>query len=270
MASTKQSVVVTGAAAGLGKAVAKEFLKRGWQVALVDIAADNLTAAVEELKALGYPGEALAVEADITNEESAKAVFEKSVAAFGQVDALVNCAGIMDKFHAVGEQDVALWNKVLDVNLNGSFLLSRAAVQEFLRTEGRVVRNGDATSEVKTGGAIINISSIAAFRGGAAGVAYTTSKWAVLGLTKSTAAAYARHGIRCNAICPGSMATSIAEDFDYSSLGQLFSSVMKINEVSAGLSDIGRLGRLVAFLCGEDGQDINGAVIQVDRGWTAV
>jgi NAD(P)-dependent dehydrogenase (short-subunit alcohol dehydrogenase family) len=269
MASTKQSVVVTGAAAGLGKAVATVFLKRGWQVALVDIAADKLAATVEEIKVLGHPGEALAVEADITNEESAKAIFDKSVAAFGQVDALVNCAGIMDKFHATGEQDVALWNKVLDVNLNGAFLLSRAAVQEFLR-EDRVVRNGDATGEVKTGGAIVNIASIAAFRGGAAGVAYTTSKWAVLGLTTSTAAAYARQGIRCNAICPGSMATTIAENFDFTSLGQLFSSVMKINEVSTGLSDTARLGRLVAFLCGEDGQDINGAVIKVDRGWTAI
>ncbi|KAL1899562.1 hypothetical protein Sste5346_002964 [Sporothrix stenoceras] len=269
MASTTLSVIVTGAAAGLGKCIATEFLKRGWQVALVDIAADKLSAATEELRALGHQGEALAVEADITNEESVKAIFDKTVAAFGQVDALVNCAGIMDKFHGTGEQDVALWNKVLDVNLNGAFLLSRLAVQEFLR-EGRVVRNGDATGEVKTGGAIINIASIAAFRGGAAGVAYTASKFAVLGLTTSTAAAYARQGIRCNAICPGGMATSIAEDFDYSNLGQLFSSVMKINEVSAGLSDTGRLARLVAFLCGEDGQDISGAVIKVDRGWTAV
>lgn len=269
MAPANQSVIVTGAAAGLGKTIATEFLKRGWQVALVDIAADTLSATSEELKALGHPGDALAVEADITNEESVKAIFEKSVGAFGQVDALVNCAGIMDRFHATGEQDVALWNKVLNVNLNGTFLLSRLAVQEFLR-EGRVVRNGDATGEVKTGGAIINIASIAAFRGGAAGVAYTTSKFAVLGLTTSTAAAYARQGIRCNAICPGSMATSIAEDFDYSSLGKQFSSVMKLNEVSAGLLDTGRLARLVAFLCGEDGQDINGAVIKVDRGWTAI
>ncbi|CAK7218531.1 hypothetical protein SEUCBS140593_003578 [Sporothrix eucalyptigena] len=269
MASSSQSVIVTGAAAGLGKALATEFLKRGWQVALVDIAPDKLSATVDEVTALGFSGTALAVEADITNEESAQSIFDKSVAAFGQVDALVNCAGIMDKFQAIGEQDVALWNKVLDVNLNGAFLLSRLAVQEFLR-EGRVSRNTDTTAELKTGGAIVNIASIAGTRGGAAGVAYTTSKYAVLGLTKSTAAAYARQGIRCNAVCPGGMATSIAEDFDYTSMGQLFSTVMKINEVSAGLSDVGRLSRLVAFLCGEDGQDINGAVIRVDRGWTAV
>ncbi|CAK7236058.1 hypothetical protein SBRCBS47491_009506 [Sporothrix bragantina] len=270
MATSPQSVVVTGAAAGLGKALATEFLKRGWQVALVDIAADKLSATVDEITALGHPGKALAVEADITNEESASSIFSKSVAEFGQVDALVNCAGIMDKFQATGEQDVSLWNKVLDVNLNGAFLLSRLAVQEFLRTDGRVSRNTDTSGEVKTGGAIVNIASIAGFRGGAAGVAYTTSKWAVLGLTKSTAAAYARQGIRCNAVCPGGMATSIAEDFDYTSMGQLFSTVMKINEVSAGLSDVNRLSRLVAFLCGDDGQDINGAVIRVDRGWTAV
>ncbi|ERT01395.1 hypothetical protein HMPREF1624_02641 [Sporothrix schenckii ATCC 58251] len=269
MASTKLSVIVTGAAVGLGKAIAVEFLKCGWQVALVDIAAEKLAATVDAVNALGHPGEALGVAADITDEASVQSVFDKSVAAFGQVDALVNSAGIMDKFHAVGEQDVALWNKVLDVNLNGAFLLSRLAAQEFLR-EGRVVRNGDASGEVKTGGAIVNIASIAAFRGGVAGVAYTTSKYAAIGLTTSTAAAYAKQGIRCNAICPGSMETAIAEDFDYSSLGQQFASVMKVNEMSVGFSDTGRLGRLVLFLCGEDGQDINGAVIQVDRGWTSI
>lgn len=271
------SAIVTGAASGLGKAIATQFLKRGWQVALVDHAAEKLAATAEELRALQPPaataaaGATLAVQADIASEAAAQAIFDQSVAAFGQVDALVNCAGIMDRFQAVGEQDVALWNRVLSVNLHGAFLLSRLAVREFVR-EGRVPRNADTASagSVQTGGAIVNIASVAGLRGGAGGVAYTTSKWGLLGLTQSTAAAYGRQGIRCNAVCPGGLATSIADDFDYATMGRLLDITMAITKMSPGESDLGRLGRVVAFLCSEDGQDINGATIRTDRGWTAM
>ena len=267
MSTTAKSVIVTGAAAGLGKAIATEFVKRGSSVTLVDIAGDNLRATAQEIGALGLSGQTIAVEANIADEEATASVFGQAIAAFGQVDALVNCAGIMDKFQAVGEHEIPLWNKVMDVNLNGPFLLCRLAAQEFLRTEG-----GRDSSKGQTGGAgvIINIASVAATRGGVAGAAYTTSKWAMIGLTKSTAAAYAQQGIRCNVICPGSMNTTITNDMDFGSMGQLFGTVLKLNETSAGAADTGRLGRLVAFLCGEDGQDINGAVLRVDRGWTAI
>ncbi|KAJ9144523.1 Short-chain dehydrogenase reductase sdr [Pleurostoma richardsiae] len=257
-ATTARSVIVTGAAAGLGRAIATEFLNQGSQVSLVDISSDRLQATARELSSLGR---CIAIEADVASESSASAIFGRSISEFGQVDALVNCAGIMDRFQGAGEHDVPLWHKVLGINLTGPFLLTRLAVQEFLR-EGR--------KDNLKGGSIVNIASIAGLRGGGSGSAYTASKWGLVGLTKNTAAIYAKQGIRCNAVCPGGMVTSITEGLDVSRMGLAWDMTAKLSEFSPGPSDINRLGRLISFLCSEDGQDISGVAIPIDGGWSAV
>ncbi|KAH8729891.1 short-chain dehydrogenase/reductase SDR [Ilyonectria robusta] len=258
LSKTAKSVIVTGAASGLGKAIATEFLRLGSHVTLVDINAHRLKATSEELSA--YQSH-VTVTADITTKSDVRAVFQQAVSSAGQVDALVNCAGIVDDFQGAGELDTDLWNRVVAVNLTAPFLLSGEAVREFLRKKNE----GGAT-----GGIIINISSLAGLRGGFSGAAYAATKSGLLGLTKNTAALYAKKGIRCNAICPGGMATNIMEKTSPDLSGSAWGYVNKMNEICPGLVDVNKLGRLVAFLCSEDAININGAVITVDNGWNAI
>ncbi|KAF5013707.1 hypothetical protein FDECE_306 [Fusarium decemcellulare] len=262
MAAVAKSVIVTGAASGLGKAIATAFLKRGSTVTLVDINSDSLRDTSKELSALGS---CLPMEANIADEKAVESVFDKSVAHSGQVDALVNCAGVLDRFEGAGEVDPNLWGRVMNVNCNAVYLMSRMAVRDFVR-EGR--RDG------RKGGAIVNISSMAGLRGGVSGAAYAASKAGVVGLTLNTAAYYAKQGIRCNAICPGGMATNMANSTkgdNHSIFGTNgWDMLTKLNDMNPGFVDIDRLGRLVTFLCSEDGLDINGAVISVDKGWKAI
>ncbi|RSM13238.1 hypothetical protein CDV31_005942 [Fusarium ambrosium] len=258
LSQTAKSVIVTGAASGLGKAIASEFLRLGSYVTLVDINADRLKATSEDLSA--YPRHVTA-RADITNKADVQSVFQQAVSSAGQVDALVNCAGIMDDFQGAGELATDLWDSVVGVNLTAPFMLSGEAIREFLR-EGR---DGGAT-----GGTIINISSLAGLRGGFSGAAYAASKAGLLGLTKNTAALYAKAGIRCNAICPGGMATNFMEKGSPDVRGTAWEYVMKMSEVNPGFIDVNKLGRMVAFLCSEDATDINGSVITADSGWNAI
>ncbi|KAL2673972.1 hypothetical protein Neosp_012418 [[Neocosmospora] mangrovei] len=202
MAAVARSVIVTGAASGLGKAIATAFLKKGSTVALVDINSDRLRDTSKQLSTLGS---CVPIQANITEEKAVESIFKQFVVQSGQVDALINCAGLPDRYQGAGEVDPTLWKRIMDVNCNAAYLMSRMAIQDFNR-EGR--QNG-----IK-GGAIVNISSIAGLRGGIAGAAYSTSKAAMIGLTLNTAAYYARQGIRCNAICPGGMETNIQNNVE--------------------------------------------------------
>lgn len=154
-----------------------------------------------------------------------------------------------------------VWNRVLKINLTAPFLLTHLALQEFLRAD---------RADGAKGGCIINVSSVAGLRGAAAGAAYTTSKWGLVGLTKNTAAYYANKGIRCNAVCPGFMDTNMGEadstaPFDEEGM-QLLSTTAAVNP---GYLDVEKVGEVVSFLCSEAAEDVNGAVIPVDKGWIA-
>ena len=146
-----KSAIVTGAAGGLGKAIAEGFLKAGAMVTIVDINQERLDSASSELSA---HGEVHAVQADITKEESVKKIFEAAKSKFGDVDILVNNAGIMDKFEPVGDLDKELWDKVIAVNLSAPMLASKYAV---------------GAMEKKGSGVILNVGSMAGAHGFRAG-----------------------------------------------------------------------------------------------------
>ncbi|KAM5349928.1 hypothetical protein ACJ41O_006433 [Fusarium nematophilum] len=252
-----KSVIVTGGGSGLGRVIATEFLRLGSSVAIVDVDGERLKTVGSELSA---HKNLKTIKADINSKADVRTILKESASTFGQVDALINCAGIMDHFEGAGEHDPELWDKVMDVNLTAPFLLSREAIQEFLR-EGR---DGGAK-----GGNIVNIS-MAGLRGGMCGASYASSKWGLLGLTKNTAALYATKGIRCNAICPSGMATNFTRRVENLKLGLAWGLVSKLGEVNPGFIDLEGLGRLVVFLCSEQGRSINGAVISADNGWNAI
>jgi len=133
-----KSAVVTGAASGLGKSIAEKFLKAGAKVTICDINRERLGSASEELSS---HGQVHAIEADITNEESVKEIFEAAVVKFGPMDVLVNNAGIMDRFDAVGTLDKALWDRVLAVNLTAPMMMSKWAVNHMVERKGGVILN---------------------------------------------------------------------------------------------------------------------------------
>jgi NAD(P)-dependent dehydrogenase (short-subunit alcohol dehydrogenase family) len=145
--------IVTGAAGGLGKVIAKLFLESGSKVVLVDINQGGLDAAKAELSS----SESVhIIKADITNEEEVKSIFEETTKVFGSVDILVNNAGIMDRFDAAGTCETELWNKVIAVNLTAPFLMTKYAIQEFQKS-------------AEPAGTILNVCSTGGLFGARAG-----------------------------------------------------------------------------------------------------
>lgn len=237
-----QSVVVTGAASGIGKAVASRIVREGGRVIAVDISADGLTALAAEL------GEALVpVTADITAPASADAVL---AAAGGRADALANVAGVMDNDAAVHEVDDTTWERVLRINVEGPMRLMRAVVPGMLAAGG---------------GRIVNIVSEAALRGSAAGTAYTTSKHALVGLTMSSAYQYAGTGVQVNAVAPGAVATGIPVPAA-APYGSARTAKMRV--AIPGLARAEELAASITFLLSKDAVNINGAVLPSDGGWS--
>ncbi|KAH8661925.1 hypothetical protein BX600DRAFT_437358 [Xylariales sp. PMI_506] len=191
------TILVTGGAGGLGKAIASKYLAAGANVSICDVHAERLSATEAELSA-ATPGHVLAVQTDITDEEAVNKLVSETVAKFGKLDILVNNAGISDTFNPVGELDKAQWDRVLNINLTGSFLCMKAAVNA-------MVAQGH-------GGVIIQIGSNASYLGNFAGAAYTVSKHGVAALVRSTACFYADKGISSVGLMLGAMLeTNISE-----------------------------------------------------------
>ncbi|WP_326751155.1 glucose 1-dehydrogenase [Streptomyces hirsutus] len=248
-----KSVVVTGAASGIGRAAALRFAAEGAEVVVADLNADGAESVVDEIRSAG--GTAVAVAGDLSDGAVVDEVVATAVDAFGGVDVLVNNAGVMDSMSAPVDVTDAEWDRVLRINLTAPFLLTRAVLPHMLSAGG---------------GAVVNTASEAALRGSAAGTAYTVSKHGLLGLTRSLAVMYRDQGIRANAIVPGGTMTGIATGLD-------------VNREAHGPAVVGRymvnMGRIsepeeqaaaIVFLASDAASSINGVVLPVDNGWSAV
>jgi NAD(P)-dependent dehydrogenase (short-subunit alcohol dehydrogenase family) len=241
---TGQTVVVTGAGSGIGRATASRVAREGGRVVAVDVAADRL----DDLVATHGAADVVPVLADVTRADDVAAIV---AATAGRVDGLANVAGITDDFSPPHEVTDELWDRVLAVNVTGMFRLIRALVPAMLEA-GR--------------GAIVNVASEASFRGSAAGTAYTTSKHAVVGLTRSAAFMYADHGIRVNAVAPGPVATNIGGGPRPAFVRDRFDALL------ATLPDIAepeQLAASITFLLSDDATNVTGAVLPSDGGWSA-
>ena len=206
-----KTVIVTGAARGIGRGIAEAFAREGACVVIADLgslarnsasswdyklaAKDELEATVAALRSSGAK-EAVAVEADVTEAASCARMVEAAKKAFGGVDVLVNNAGLV-KAGPVAIYEEADWDRLFAVNVKGVFLASRAAIPEII---------------ARGGGAILNISSVAGRRGFAGLGAYCASKFAVIGLTQALAQELAPANVRVSAICPGLLATAMWMD----------------------------------------------------------
>ncbi|WP_214756158.1 SDR family oxidoreductase [Exiguobacterium sp. s157] len=240
--------IVTGAASGMGKAIAELYAKEGARVVVSDMNLDGAKHVAENIS-----GEAFAIQTDVTSEEALQQLFDETVKTFGQVDILVNNAGIMDGMEPVGEISNERWEKIFAVNTVSVMKSMRIAVDLFTK-QGH--------------GVIVNNISAGGLYGARAGAAYTASKHAVVGLTKNTAFMYADQNIRCNGIAPGAVATNIG------------STMTNMSQAGFGRQQLGmainpRIGQpeeiaqLALFLGSDESSFINGQVVAIDGGWTA-
>jgi len=242
-----RGVIVTGAASGIGKAVAALFAKAGDRVAVLDQSKEALDAAAAEI------GATAAFELDVSDSSAVARTVAAAHEALGSVRVLCNVAGVLDDYTAATETPDDLWQKIIGVNLSGPFFMSRATIPLILGAGG---------------GAIVNIASISAFVAGGGGAAYTSSKHGVLGLTRQLAFDYGGQGIRVNAVCPGATRSGMTE--------YLFTDEGRNPHVDAAVAGTpaGRwarpeeIGRLVAWLASDEASFVHGAAYIVDGGWT--
>ncbi len=240
-----KTAIVTGAGSGIGRATAIRLAQEGARVIAVDVIKERLDQLVTDEPKLDL----VPVVADLTQEDAVARVID---ATNGKLDVLVNNAGIMDKFESVAEVDDATWHKVFAVNLVAVMRLMRAAIP-VMKKAGRA--------------AIVNVASEAALRGTAAGAAYTASKHAVVGLTKSTALFHAADGIRTNAIAPGATATNIQAPMGSKIFPERMGKYMQMIPTVATPEE---LAAGIAFLASDEASNINGVVLPSDRGWSAI
>ena len=248
-----KTAIVTGAGAGLGKAICQLFATEGCKVMAADVHPERLEALKQSLQALGYTITTCTV--DVANQSSVKAMIDQAMSTYGQIDVLVNNAGVMDNFEPVGDCPDSTWNKVMNINLNGVYYAMNAAVPHMLKA-GK--------------GSIVNIASIGGLFGARAGAAYTTSKHAVIGLSKNTGYMYAKLGIRCNAIAPGAMETQIAESMDMSKITALVNErIMPGMALNPRTSNPTEVAQVALFLASDDSSFVNASVVTADGGWSA-
>lgn len=240
-------VLITGASRGIGRATAIEAARQGAHVALNTFNdADEAAAVVAEIEALGR--RAIAVDGDVAQPESAAAFVAAAVEALGRVDVFVSNAGVCP-FHAFLDMPVETLRRTMEVNLHGAYFMVQAAANQMVKQGG--------------GGSIVAISSISALVGGEMQTHYTPTKAGVHSLMQSCAVALGRHGVRCNSVLPGTVATDINKD-DLADPEK-----RKYMERRIPLGRLGRpedIASVVAFLASDMAGYMSGAALLVDGG----
>lgn len=232
--------VITGAASGIGRSMARVFAAEGATVVAVDIDQARLSKVGEEL------GCETAI-VDVSDKAQVEALLDRE-----RIDILCNNAGILDALTPLHETSDELWDRIQRINVTGPFYACRAVVP-------KMVAQG--------GGVILNTCSAAALSGGRAGFAYTTSKHALLGITRSVAWFYADKGIRCNAIAPGAIQTKLhMRDMPNPAGMEKYSQYFPVMPPHGKAMDA---AKVAAFLVSDDAAYVNGDVITVDGGWNA-
>jgi NAD(P)-dependent dehydrogenase (short-subunit alcohol dehydrogenase family) len=241
--------IVTGAGSGIGRSTAIRLAVEGASVACLDVVADNLDESVEALTILG--AKAVAYRCDVTDELQVNETVTAVAAALGRPDVLCNVAGI-GTFAHTAEMPLASWDRIIAVNLTGTFLMSKAVLAYMLEPHG---------------GSIVNVASTSGLMGAAYSAAYCASKGGVVLFTKALAIEYAGRGVRVNAVAPGGVDTPLIASFELPE-GADRKHVHRITS-RMGFCSPDQVAAAIAFLASDESAYTTGAVLAVDGGITA-
>lgn len=238
-----RTALVTGGGSGIGRATVHRLVDEGAAVVAVDVSDDGLA---ETAATASRPEAVVARPGDVSDPGCAPAAVERALAIDGRLDLLVNAAGIL-RFEHSDQADMEAWERVLAVNLTGSFRFCRAAISPLLDSPG---------------GAIVNVASTSALFGHPWAAAYASSKGGVLALTKTLAVEYAKRGLRVNAVCPGSIDTPITGAFQLpeGADSKLLYRIM----APTGMAGPEVVAAAIAYLGSDDATHVNGEDLRID------
>lgn len=239
-------VIITGAGSGIGQAAALRIAEEGGSVACLDVNQAGLDETLKNINAIN--GKAQSWRCDVSDPASVTQCFDEVIETYGKLNALCNVAGIL-RFDHTTELKLEDWNKIINVNLTGTFLSCQAAIPALLKTRG----------------SIVNMASTAALGAHAWTAAYSASKGGVFSLTKCLSVEYAKQGINANSVSPASIATPMSKDvalpegFDQSILD-------KVMPWDGPPRPPAKIASIIAFLASDDAEHLNGIDIRADGG----
>ena len=241
-------VLLTGAASGMGQASALRFGREGAKVMCADINGGGAAETAAMINDAG--GRAWHSQVDVTDPNQCRELVASAVEQLGGLDVLGNIAGLGGTT-PVEDETVEHWKLVMDVNINGLFFLTQAALPHLLETSGNIV----------------NIASTAGLRGQAYMSAYCASKHAVIGLTRTMALEFGRRGLRVNAICPGGTKTAFLAGFSLPEGAEL--DLLTRGSFQTEMAEASDIANVVCFVASDDASKMNGSILSVDGGEVA-
>lgn len=240
-----KACIITGAASGMGESEAIAFAQQGAKLIIADMNLEQANQVAEKIINAG--GEAFAFQVDVTQFDQLQQLVEFTLEKFGRIDVLLNNAGIFDKYTNSLDTTEELWDRMFAINVKAVFNLSNLVLP-------KMIEQGS--------GAIINIASIAGLVAQMGGASYTASKHAVIGYTKHLAAVYAKHSIKINAICPGTIRTPMtAKMLETRPTDKI--PLDRFGEAS-------EVAELAIFLASDEARFMNGSCITIDGGYTII
>jgi 3-oxoacyl-[acyl-carrier protein] reductase len=246
MSVAGKTAIVTGAATGIGRATARLLAERGARVVAAGLQPDELRQTVDAIASAG--GEAIAVEADVSDPQAIEDVAARAAEAFGGTDILVNNAAVypLGPWH---EMDIEQWDALFATNIRGYWLLARAVRPQML---------------ARGGGSVVSVSSVTFWTGNALLLAYVASKGAVIGFTRALARESGPEGIRANAVAPGAYPTAATEI--HADQDKLWRDVLEAQSIKRR-GEVEDVAHAIAFFASDDSSFVTGQTLLVDGGW---
>ena len=238
--------LVTGAGSGIGRATAELLSRQGASIACADINPEGLDETVSNIQNAG--GSAISIECNVADSEAVDAMIQTCIDEFGKLNILANVAGVLAIEHT-HLTDNAVWDRVLGINLNGTFYSSRAAIPHLLKSKES---------------AIVNVASLAGLMGQAYCAAYCSSKAAVVNLTRVMAVEYLKRGLRVNCVCPGAVSTPLIQNFAPPENADL--ELIKRLSLGTKSAEPQEVAEAISYLASPSAGGINGVALPLDHG----